>query len=69
MMLADLGARVIKIEAPAGGDDTWGWGPPFRLVVPGIRGSRLDSTGRTSQRRGQIRFNDYVVAPRTNAVI
>jgi crotonobetainyl-CoA:carnitine CoA-transferase CaiB-like acyl-CoA transferase len=29
MMLADLGARVIKVEAPAGGDDTRAWGPPF----------------------------------------
>ncbi len=29
MMLADLGARVIKVESPAGGDDTRGWGPPF----------------------------------------
>ena len=29
MMLADLGARVIKVEAPDGGDDTRGWGPPF----------------------------------------
>jgi len=29
MMLGDLGARVIKVEAPAGGDDTRGWGPPF----------------------------------------
>lgn len=28
MMLGDLGARVIKVEA-AGGDDTRGWGPPF----------------------------------------
>src|SRR5215468_4050785 len=29
MMLADMGARVIKIEQPRGGDDTRQWGPPF----------------------------------------
>ena len=29
MMLADLGARVIKVESPESGDDTRGWGPPF----------------------------------------
>ncbi|WP_310962554.1 CaiB/BaiF CoA transferase family protein [Nocardioides terrisoli] len=29
MMLGDMGARVIKVETPYGGDDTRGWGPPF----------------------------------------
>ena len=29
MLLADHGARVIKVEKPNGGDDVRGWGPPF----------------------------------------
>ena len=29
MTLADLGADVVKVEHPAGGDETRAWGPPF----------------------------------------
>ena len=30
MMLADMGARVVKVEQPGKGDDTRAWGPPFQ---------------------------------------
>ena len=33
MILGDLGAEVIKVEAPGIGDETRKWGPPFREDV------------------------------------
>jgi crotonobetainyl-CoA:carnitine CoA-transferase CaiB-like acyl-CoA transferase len=29
LILADLGARIIKVENPDSGDYARGWGPPF----------------------------------------
>ncbi len=29
MLLADLGATVVKVERPGAGDDTRSWGPPY----------------------------------------
>ena len=29
MVLGDMGANVLKVERPEGGDETRGWGPPF----------------------------------------
>ena len=39
-LLADLGADVIKVENPDGGDDTRKWGPPF---VMGHDGENLSA--------------------------
>lgn len=39
-ILADLGADVVKVENPDGGDDTRGWGPPF---LKNDDGSRADA--------------------------
>ncbi|WP_424951939.1 CaiB/BaiF CoA transferase family protein [Deinococcus sp.] len=45
MLLADLGAEVIKIEPP-GGDDTRAWGPPFQESGEGRESSYFLSVNR-----------------------
>ena len=44
-LLADLGADVIKVENPEGGDDTRKWGPPFVMGLT-ARTCRLPTTTR-----------------------
>lgn len=49
-LLADLGADVIKVENPNGGDDTRGWGPPF---VIGRDGENLSAAYYHACNRGK----------------
>ncbi|HKP56753.1 MAG TPA: CaiB/BaiF CoA-transferase family protein [Polyangiales bacterium] len=50
-ILADLGAEVIKVERPGGGDDTRSWGPPFLPAADG--GAPGDSAYYLSANRGK----------------
>ena len=49
-MLADMGADVIKVENPDGGDDTRAWGPPF---VESVNGENLSAAYYHSTNRGK----------------
>lgn len=49
-LLADLGADVIKVESPDGGDDTRKWGPPF---VTGKDGENLSAAYYHACNRGK----------------
>ena len=49
-ILADLGADVIKVENPEGGDDTRKWGPPF---ITGKDGENLSAAYYHSTNRGK----------------
>ena len=71
MLLADLGAEVIKVERPGGGDETRSWGPPFAgdeatyylAVNRGKRSVALDLADPRSRpaREALIRQADVVV--------
>jgi len=45
VMLADLGARVVKVERPGAGDDTRAWGPPWA----GSSSAYFESANRSKQ--------------------
>jgi len=49
-LLADLGADVVKVENPDGGDDTRKWGPPF---VEGHDGENLSAAYYHACNRGK----------------
>lgn len=49
MILGDLGADVIKIEQPNGGDDTRAWGPPFMPTPEGRESTYFLSTNRNKR--------------------
>ncbi|KKX29288.1 CaiB/BaiF CoA-transferase family protein [Rhizobium sp. LC145] len=49
-ILADMGADVIKVEHPEGGDDTRTWGPPF---VEGKDGENLSAAYYHATNRGK----------------
>ena len=46
MVLADLGADVIKVERPGSGDDTRAWGPPYDA---GGRSTYFDAVNRNKR--------------------
>ena len=63
-VLADLGADVVKVERPDGGDDTRGWGPSYFLGLNrGKRSVALDlkDPGDVELARELIRRADVVV--------
>ncbi len=71
MLLADLGATVIKVERPGSGDDTRSWGPPwterdssyYESVNRGKRSIALDLTDPDDQEsaRELVRRADILV--------
>jgi crotonobetainyl-CoA:carnitine CoA-transferase CaiB-like acyl-CoA transferase len=65
-VLADLGADVIKIENPDGGDDTRKWGPPF---VEGADGENLSAAYYHSTNRGKRSIALDFATPEGAAVV
>jgi formyl-CoA transferase len=68
MLLADLGAEVIKVERPGAGDDTRTWGPPFMPTGDGAESTYFLSVNR-GKRSAAIDLKDPAQRGFTDALV
>ncbi len=66
-VLADLGAEVIKVERPGGGDETRGWGPPWLRDARGAE--TRESAYFASTNRGKKSITVDVTRPEGQAIV
>ncbi len=66
-LLADLGAEVIKIERPGGGDDTRQWGPPYLKDRDGNETS--EAAYYLSSNRGKRSLAVDIATPEGQAIV
>jgi crotonobetainyl-CoA:carnitine CoA-transferase CaiB-like acyl-CoA transferase len=66
-LLADLGAEVVKIERPATGDETRGWGPPWLATPEGVE--TRESTYFACTNRGKKSVTVDLARPEGQAII
>src|SRR4026209_1421444 len=66
MVLADLGAEVVKVERPGEGDDTRHWGPPF---LHDGEGNSLDAAYFHSTNRGKASVAIDIATPEGQAEV
>jgi crotonobetainyl-CoA:carnitine CoA-transferase CaiB-like acyl-CoA transferase len=68
MLLADLGAEVIKVERPGAGDDTRRWGPPFMQAGDGAESTYFLSVNR-GKRSATVDLKDTAEREFTQALV
>ena len=68
-VLADLGAEVIKIERPEGGDDTRSWGPPFLQHTDGRENPQADAAYYLCANRNKKSVTVDFTAPEGRALV
>jgi formyl-CoA transferase len=68
MLLADLGAEVVKVERPGAGDDTRKWGPPFMPTGEGAESTYFLSVNR-GKRSAAIDLKDTAERGFTEALV